>query len=271
MLLHHASHEKKNQHDESLHSNSKCRLITTEAHVDIPFEPTRSFCYRFSRYQALPEVLASSEAVSGGPFRLIDVSKRIIDEHLTPEQQGMMVRRAESEREDPIHRVVKTYIPFIAKNTGQLISLGDGMFRLPTADDISEEELEDAALEDESADAPASEGHLYAFSFPSLTKTDGAFPIKIGMTAGDVATRVQQQCRGSATFDNPVILGQWLVKRVRAVELAVHNTLRARGKWRENIPGAEWFDTTVAEIECVVAFITNSSLSARPGSSNELV
>lgn len=223
--------------------------------MEIPFEPTRSFCYRFSRYQALPEVLASSEAASGSPFRLIDVSKRIIDEHLTAEQQGMMVRRAESDRQDPIHRVVKTYIPFIAKNTGQLVSLGEGMFRLPTVDDISEEELEDAALEDESVDAAASDGHIYAFSFPSLTRGEGAFPIKIGMTAGDVATRVQQQCRGAATFDNPVILGQWQVKRVRAVELAVHNILRSRGKWRENVPGAEWFDTTVREIESIIAFV----------------
>ena len=225
--------------------------------MDIPFEPTRSFCYRFSRYQALPEVLASMEAVSGTPVRLIDVSKRVIDKHLTPEQQAMMVRRAESEREDPILRVIKTYIPFIAKNTGQLVSLGEGMFRLPTADDISEEELEEAALEEESADAPITEGSIYAFSFPSLTKNDGAFPIKIGMTAGDVTTRVQQQCKGAATFDNPVILGRWQVKRVRAVELAVHNVLRSRGKWRDNVPGSEWFDTTVQEIQSIIEFVVS--------------
>lgn len=229
-------------------------------HMEIPFEPTRSFCYRFSRYQALPEILGCPEVAGGAPFRLIDISKRVIDQHLTPAQQAMMVRRAESDREDSILRAVKAYIPFIAKNTGQLVPLGDGMFRLPTADDISEEELEDAALEDESADTPVSDGSIYAFSFPALAKDDGAFPIKVGMTAGDVEARVQQQCRGSATFDNPVILGCWQVKRVRAVELAIHNVLRSRGKWRENVPGSEWFDTTVREIESIITFVVNSPL-----------
>ncbi len=32
--------------------------------------------------------------------------------------------------------------------------------------------------------------------------------------------------------------------------------LKARGKWRENIPGAEWFNTTLAEVESIIAFVT---------------
>jgi len=42
------------------------------------------------------------------------------------------------------------------------------------------------------------------------------------------------------------------------VELAVHNVLKARGKWRENVPGTEWFDTTIAEIEEIIEFVTRS-------------
>ncbi|MEI7843804.1 MAG: GIY-YIG nuclease family protein, partial [Gallionellaceae bacterium] len=61
---------------------------------------------------------------------------------------------------------------------------------------------------------------------------------------------------GSATFENPVILSQWRVKRVGAVESAIHATLKSRGKWRENVPGTEWFDTTLSEIETIVKFIT---------------
>jgi hypothetical protein len=57
------------------------------------------------------------------------------------------------------------------------------------------------------------------------------------------------------SFDNPVILGRWQVLRVSSVETATHATLRSRGKWRENVPGIEWFNTTTAEIEEVVRFI----------------
>jgi hypothetical protein len=75
------------------------------------------------------------------------------------------------------------------------------------------------------------------------------------MTTGSVEDRVRLQCKGSATFDNPVILHQWKVKRVGAVESAVHNTLKSRGKWREDVPGIEWFDTTVGKIESIVKFV----------------
>lgn len=37
---------------------------------------------------------------------------------------------------------------------------------------------------------------------------------------------------------------------------AAHNVLKVRGKWRENIPGVEWFNTTVAEVEAIIAFVT---------------
>jgi hypothetical protein len=244
-------------------SNTKARRFCrqqfkTGTGMEIPFEPTRSFCYHFSRYQALPDVLESPEAASGAPFRLLDVSKRVIDKYLTPEQQATMLKRAESDREDPMLRVIKYYIPFIAKNTDQLIPLGNGMFRLPTADDINDDDLEEAALEEEvAADADDFDGSVYAFSFPVLVKDNGPFPIKVGKTTGDVDARVQQQCKRAATFDNPVILGRWPVKRVGAVESAIHSVLRSRGKWRENVPGIEWFDTTVREIESIVTFVVN--------------
>jgi muconolactone delta-isomerase len=76
------------------------------------------------------------------------------------------------------------------------------------------------------------------------------------MTTGTVEERVAFQCKGSATFDNPVILSRWQVNRVGATEKAAHNVLKARGKWRENIPGIEWFNTTVSEVESIIAFVT---------------
>ena len=81
------------------------------------------------------------------------------------------------------------------------------------------------------------------------------FPIEVGKTIKDVKGRVAQQCKGSATFDNPVIIGRLWVKRVGSVESAIHALLKSRGKWRENVPAIEWFDTTYAEIDSVIKFI----------------
>lgn len=118
---------------------------------------------------------------------------------------------------------------------------------------MKESEL-DAEDEDDTSEF---DGWIYAFSFPALVSNGSTrFPIKIGKTINDVEGRVAYQCKGSASFDNPVILGRWKVKRVGAVESAIHNVLKSRGKWRENVPGTEWFDTTIAEIESVVKFIT---------------
>jgi hypothetical protein len=38
--------------------------------------------------------------------------------------------------------------------------------------------------------------------------------------------------------------------------------LKARGKWRENAPGKEWFDTTISEIEEIIQFVTKSAPAA---------
>ena len=123
-----------------------------------------------------------------------------------------------------------------------------------------EQEMEDVELEatdDDDVEDAASEfdGWIYAFSFPILVQANEPFPIKIGKTIKDVEDRVSYQCKGSASFDNPIILGRWQVSRVSTVETAIHATLKSRGKWRENVPGTEWFNTTISEIQSIVEFI----------------
>jgi len=123
-------------------------------------------------------------------------------------------------------------------------------------EDITDAQIEDAAIADGDIEAVEFDGWIYTFSFPALVRNDAPYPIKIGMTTGTVEERVNTQCKGAATFDNPVILGRWQVNRVGATEKAVHNVLKARGKWRENIPGIEWFNTTVGEVDAIIAFVT---------------
>ncbi len=223
--------------------------------MQITFEPTRSFCYQFARYTVLPEVTKIMEAGSGETYRLSTLAQQVIDTHLTPEQQQLRIKKAQSERTDPVHSIVKFFTAFIAKELQLFVKVDEGLYRAKTASDISDTELEEVALADGDEEAAEFDGWIYAFSFPALIRTDAPYPIKIGKTIGSVEDRVAQQCKGSATFDNPVILGRWQVQRVGPFELAIHNTLKTWGKWRENVPGIEWFDTTVPEVEAIIGFL----------------
>ena len=230
-----------------------------------PFTPTNSFCYQFARYEVLPEIIARPEVQSGQPFRLVELVKEIVDQHLTPDQQDTSYPRAKTGQLLSVIKTIKWYVPFIAKNTNQLNSLGGGTYTLPEVLDVdeAEAEAEDAALEEATLNAAVSEGFIYAFSFPILLKEDGVFPIKIGKTVNDVQQRVLNQCKGSAIFELPVVLAQWKVKRVGHLELAIHKILASRGRWRENVPGTEWFNTNVAEIQSIIDFAgSNTDLTA---------
>jgi hypothetical protein len=221
------------------------------------FEPTRSFAYRFVRYTVLPEVTKEVAKLGEAKFLLREIAWPIIDRLLTKEQQAVRVLKAKSEGDDSMSSIVRFYVNFLAKGLDLYESLGEGYFRAYTESEISEDDMVDAAIDSGDEEASEFEGWIYAFSFPSIVKTDGAFPIKIGKTVGDVKKRVADQVKGSASFEQPVILGQWQVKRVGPSELAIHNVLKARSKWRENAPGTEWFDSTVAEVESIIDFVSS--------------
>jgi hypothetical protein len=229
--------------------------------MNIPFEPTKSFCYRVARYEFLDQVAKEPEALSGKPFKMIEVTKRVIKRSLTPAQLATEIPAANADRIDTVYKTIKFFVQLHAKrlSNSPFVWLGEGGFyRLKEAADI-ELEIEEAELEEEEDEDEEEtvefDGWIYAFSFPVLVRQDAPFPIKVGKTIKDVEGRVAYQCRGSATFDNPVIVGRWQVKRVSAVESAIHALLKSRGKWRENVPGIEWFDTTYAEIDSVIRFI----------------
>ncbi|HXC52185.1 MAG TPA: GIY-YIG nuclease family protein [Candidatus Limnocylindrales bacterium] len=233
--------------------------------MNIQFEPTKSFCYRFARYELLDEIAKEPEAVSGMVFRMLDVSKRVIERHLTPQQLAMEIPAARADRVEPVYRALKFWVAYEAKHLAgsPFVWLGNkGTFRLKSDADF-QQEIEEAELEieddgDDDDQVVEFDGWIYAFSFPVLVKEGAAFPIKVGKTISDVEGRVNYQCRSSAVFDNPRILDRWQVKRVSAVESAIHATLKSRGKWRENVPGTEWFDTTISEIDTIVKFVTQS-------------
>jgi hypothetical protein len=225
----------------------------------IPFEPTGKFCYHFGRYTVIPEIQEMPETSGELSFRLTDLAQKVIDKYLTPEQQSIKVKKAQSDKTDYLHSLIKFYVSLLVREREIFVRLGDGVFRSKTVADISDVELEEAALADGDEGTDEFEGWIYAFSFPTLVVQGAPFPIKIGKTIKDLEERVSQQCKGSAMFENPVILGRWQVRRVGPTESAAPNVLKARGKWRENAPGKEWFDTTITEIQQIIDFINSAN------------
>lgn len=225
------------------------------------FEPTSSWSYKFARYEALPEILLMPEVASGQVFLLRDLTARVLNKYLAVDEQQLTYKQAKAGGEVKIKSAVKYFVAYMAAETGALINLGKGIFQRPAdADAAHVAEVEAAAIDavepeglDEEDDLS---GWIYAFSFPSIQRAGAHYPIKIGKTANSVEDRVNSQCKGSAAFECPVILGSWRVKRVSHAESAIHSVLKAKGKWREQAPGTEWFDTTFAEVESIVMFLS---------------
>lgn len=218
-------------------------------------DTSRSAAYRLARYTILPELRVEAEKIRDEPFLLREVALPIIEKHVPLEYRDVFIPFAKAEGGERFIQTVKWYVSFLSKEQGLFENLGKGYFRNKTEEDIDDEVLAESALEEGDEEAGEFDGWIYAFSFPSIIKTDGLFPIKIGKTVRDVDARVMDQAKGSACFENPVVLARWQVKRVGPTELAIHNVLKARSQWIDNAPGREWFRSTVADVKSIVDFI----------------
>ena len=218
--------------------------------MPIPFEPTRSYVYRAARYELLPRIAEIARDRGDESFLLREITKRVLEETYRPEQLEIRIKKAKSDVTEKMKNIFGFYIPFLAEELRVFVNLGGGLFKNISID----EELAEAdavATNVESNDS----GIIYAYSFPSIRKSDGRFPVKVGLTTtGDAEARVNQQCKQTCCFEFPVVLKTWEVQRVAAVEHAIHSTLEARGSKRR-APGTEWFHTTVKEIESIVKFV----------------
>jgi hypothetical protein len=230
--------------------------------LPIEFEPNASFCYKFARYHLLPELAQEPEALSGEPFKLNPVINRVLNRYLTENQMGLSYPARDTEGK--MHQVgaaIRFFASLRAKRGTEspFVWLGQsGMYRLKSDTELTLEaaEDEDEAIEDQ-ADVEFN-GWVYAFTFPSIKRVQELSPIKVGLTtAADVETRVFGQCKGAGFFEKPEILGRWQVKRVAQVEDAIHAVLKARGRWKEDAPGDEWFITSIDEVQSIVSFINS--------------
>lgn len=221
--------------------------------MPIPFEPTRSYVYNASRYELLPRIAEIARDFGDKPFLLREITKQVLSETYKPEQLEIRIKKAQSDVTEKMRNIFGFYIPFLAENLRIFERVGEGMFKNISIDEELAE-ADAAATDINSNDS----GLIYAYSFPSIKKKEGKFPIKVGLTiTGDAQERVAQQCKQTCCFEHPVVLKTWQVQRVAAVEDAIHSTLDARGSKR-NSPGTEWFDTTLEEIDAIVKFVQSS-------------
>lgn len=217
------------------------------------YENTRSGAYKAARYVILPELMATVTTVES--FHLLTqagiVFDRLLAEGRLPGVNPNQGLPDNTYGEISMRRLTLWQVDNIARQTGMLEKVGNGWWRNKTADEV----IAPFVDEIETADGlPEFDGWIYAFTFPSIERTDGPFRIKVGK-ATDVDARVTDQTRGSAFFEYPKILGRWQVKRVGNMERAIHDILKTRGRWIDDAPGQEWFLTTLAEIEAALKFI----------------
>ncbi|MBK8269435.1 MAG: GIY-YIG nuclease family protein [Planctomycetes bacterium] len=189
--------------------------------MTIPFEPTRSYVYKASRYELLPRITEIARNYEDEPFLLREISKRVLAETYTVDQLEIKVKKAQSDKLEKISTIFGFYIPFLAESLRVFENLGGGMFKnISIEDELAEV---DAVATDVDSHDP---GIIYAYSFPSIQRDGGKYPIKIGLTTtGDAQARVNQQCKQTCCFECPAVLRTWEVRRVAAVEDAIHSTL----------------------------------------------
>jgi len=217
--------------------------------------PTRSDAYKLSRDVILPEIRRLTSQLNGEQFRLREISVPLIENAVPLQDRDVIIPFLRSQGGESFVRTISWYVYDFVRKDNFWVNLGRGYFRNQIEQDIDENELQESALEEGDESASEYDGWIYAYTFPSIQKTDESFPIKIGKTVNDVELRVRDQARGAALFENPIILAQWQVNRVAHTEMAIHFTLKARGLWIEDAPGREWFQTSLATINDVVANI----------------
>ena len=230
-------------------------IVTTTGPLE--FSATSSFGYRFSRYLVLPRIAESSEFRTGEPFQLSPIIQGIVNEYLTPEEQQDTYVRPNGRNESVIDSI-RWFVRYVGREISAIEFVERGYYRMPTGEPTVEQANEE--IEEELAEEPGAvtDGWLYAFTFPELMNQIN-FPIKVGMTIRDVEERVNDQCRGSAIFSNPVILKSWPVCKALLSERTVHCLLNLSGQWTSDAPGSEWFITNIEEVDRIVNLVIDET------------
>lgn len=212
------------------------------------------------RYKGLPitpsivEELIVSLA-NGRTLKRDDIVKLILDFHinsggLRPEAQDFprSVKKALSRMQERGEAINKTYGFWVIQKTDA-----------PLKESVAIEEVVEVV--NVSSHAVYGEGDyaVYCYYFPAyreLSKSQGknTWPCKIGRTDRDPLLRVLSQS-ATALPEPPYIEFVIKTNNSSVVEAVIHAALHLRGRYMDDSPGTEWFDTTPDEILEILRFI----------------
>jgi hypothetical protein len=116
------------------------------------------------------------------------------------------------------------------------------------------QESDDEPGEDDRADRVVGIGHQQVYCFYldayrdlALSRGESTWPIKIGMSAGQLSARLE--AHRTALPEAPHLALLIETDNAATLEKVIHGVLTLRGKRSEGTGGAEWFTTTPDEIE----------------------
>lgn len=114
-------------------------------------------------------------------------------------------------------------------------------------------------LSKDTATVGQGDGSVYVYYLPVYAKVAASegrktWPCKVGRTERDPILRVMSQA-STALPERPEIALVMRTKQPSALESALHSILKLRGRWRQDSPGSEWFDTSPDEVLSIYQLI----------------
>lgn len=102
---------------------------------------------------------------------------------------------------------------------------------------------------------------VYVYYFPAYRDQAAhlgreRWPMKIGMTAGEVQPRLRDQC-GTAMPERPTVGMIYRTDAAKTAERLLHSSLETRGRRMADAPGKEWFLTSLTEVKEILDFTTS--------------
>lgn len=104
---------------------------------------------------------------------------------------------------------------------------------------------------------------VYVYYFPAYRDQAAylgrdAWPMKIGMTKGELNPRIRDQV-GTAMPERPIVGLIYRTSAASNAEKILHSTLEARDRRLVDAPGKEWFMTSLNEVREILAFATQKT------------
>jgi len=139
------------------------------------------------------------------------------------------------------------------------------------AQEQEEEELQSKSAELE--EVLEATGGIYAYTYPHYWRyptVEGTRRtlLKVGMTTRDATVRIQEQARGTAIPEQPLVLRVYIGDGIdlRQIERTFHALLNAADHTRSDSPTAtgsrEWFETSVEFLDTIAATLGLTTLQA---------